>query len=67
MPAAEIELATADVTCKRSSGLVEVWNRTESAIQRRMIGEHAAAAAKQRADDAARVRNAAAVTGASEG
>ncbi|MFF5160634.1 hypothetical protein ACFY3N_31155 [Streptomyces sp. NPDC000348] len=66
VPAAEIELATADVTCKDSVGLVDVWNRAESAIQRRMIEEHASATARQRADNAARVRNAAAVTGASE-
>jgi hypothetical protein len=61
VPPSEIQLATADVKCKRSMGLIGTWSREESAIQRRMIKENAKATAEQRGDNATRLRNAAAV------
>ncbi|WP_395577107.1 hypothetical protein [Streptomyces sp. BK79] len=63
VPTDEIDLATADVTCKRAVDLVDIWSRAESAVQRRMIRQHASATAKQRADNETRVRNAVALTG----
>ncbi|MEV0176573.1 hypothetical protein AB0I00_36380 [Streptomyces sp. NPDC050803] len=65
VPAAEIELATADVRCKESVDLVDVWSRAEATVQQRMIKQHAAATAKERADKATRLRNAAEVIRAS--
>ncbi|MBQ0848582.1 hypothetical protein J8N05_10200 [Streptomyces sp. BH-SS-21] len=59
--AAEKKLAAADVTCKESVDLVAVWSRAETAVQKRMIREEAAATTAQRADNAVRLRNAAAV------
>ncbi|WP_317447342.1 hypothetical protein [Streptomyces collinus] len=39
----EIRTALADVVCKHRSGLVDVWRKTEAALQRRAIDAHAGA------------------------
>ncbi|WP_042433971.1 hypothetical protein [Streptacidiphilus anmyonensis] len=61
----EIAVAQADVACKDSTGLVAVWSSVEATMQRQAIARHAAQLRTLQQQNAATVRNAAAVMAAS--
>ncbi|MFC7863913.1 hypothetical protein ACOZGD_32295 [Streptomyces murinus] len=58
---AEVRTATADVTCKKSSGLVAVWYKAEVAYQAKQIAAHKNQLQTQKSRDAKLIGNARAV------
>ncbi|MFI6207358.1 hypothetical protein ACIBAI_13275 [Streptomyces sp. NPDC051041] len=54
----EKRTAVADVACKERTGLVAVWHRVESAIERSLMAEHPDELAAARADRETRLANA---------
>jgi hypothetical protein len=57
--AAEIQMATADVTCKKETNVIGIWFAVESAIQKQLIARNEEALSDLRTSEQATLKKAA--------